>query len=108
MSILRSIFDHLVLPAKLPGKQEEDVEAISDEILKRLIHACERSHTFAEQPWSEAFYNLGTSLNICRRLHSGCLEKSSLVEQFGRLELNHILILYVVEQNAALLIRREI
>jgi hypothetical protein len=41
MALLESVFNHLVLPPKLPGQQDRDIEGIEQSILTRLIRACD-------------------------------------------------------------------
>ncbi|KAI1370598.1 hypothetical protein F4677DRAFT_437927 [Hypoxylon crocopeplum] len=105
---LHSIFNHLVLPPQLPGKQDPDIEDLPCSVLKRVIHACKALDALVDQPLSEAFQSVRASLDACLDLNTGRLEKTTLLEYFRHLEPNYTLILHVVEQNAALLIRREI
>ncbi|KAI0116069.1 hypothetical protein F4776DRAFT_319624 [Hypoxylon sp. NC0597] len=105
---LHTVFNHLVLPPQLPGNQDSDIQTLSLEISGRLIHACETVNALVDRPWSDAFEGLLASLNICGSLNSGRLEKSTLLKNLRNLEPNVTLVLYVVEQNAALLIRRDI
>ncbi|RYP37538.1 hypothetical protein DL767_002846 [Monosporascus sp. MG133] len=41
MASLESVFNHLVLPPKLPGRQDPDIEGVTHSILTRLIRACD-------------------------------------------------------------------
>ncbi|KAI0977550.1 hypothetical protein F4678DRAFT_455700 [Xylaria arbuscula] len=107
MDLLRAVFNHLVLPHQVPGGQDSDVEAISHDVLKRIIHACETIDAVIDSPWSEAFQSLRASLDACLSLNSGRLERSTMLEHFSQLEQTHMLILHVVEQNSALLVRRD-
>ncbi|KAK6953233.1 hypothetical protein Daesc_005533 [Daldinia eschscholtzii] len=106
MDLLQAVFNHLVLPPQLPGSQDSDIEALSYDVLARIIRTCETLGSLVESTWSEAFQTLGASLKSCLALHSGRLEKSALLAHFRELQPNHMLILHVTEQNAALLIRR--
>ncbi|KAI1211128.1 uncharacterized protein F4807DRAFT_25762 [Annulohypoxylon truncatum] len=108
MDMLQSIYNHLVLPPQLPGEQDENIEIISHEIGKRILAACDGVGSLVDQPWSQAFQCLRVSLATCIDLNTGRLEKTTLLKHFHRLEPNHMLILHVVEQNAALIIRREV
>ncbi|KAI1134677.1 hypothetical protein F5Y05DRAFT_422056 [Hypoxylon sp. FL0543] len=108
MHQLHAVFNHLVLPPQVPGKQDSDVEALSREVCLRLIHACETVTALVEQPWTDEFQHLLTTLNTCVGLNSGGLEKSLLIKTLRNLEPNSMLVLYVADQNSALLIRRDI
>ncbi len=107
MDLLHAVFNHLVLPPQVPGGQDADVEAISHDVLKRIIRACETIDAVIDSPWSEAFQSLRASLNACVSLNSGRLERSTMLEHFSQLDQTNMLILHVVEQNSALLIRRD-
>ncbi|KAH6608878.1 hypothetical protein Trco_002224 [Trichoderma cornu-damae] len=105
---LRSILDHAVLPSKLPGTQEENCDEIAHDFLKRLLHACEAVKGMAAGlPFAGALHTLSESLQTCGNLNQEQLDRKTLLLQFSQLKPRHVLICYVVEQNAAILIRRE-
>ncbi|RYP29500.1 hypothetical protein DL767_006690 [Monosporascus sp. MG133] len=107
MHLLHAVFNHLVLPPQLPGAQDANIEDVSHDVLARIIRACKTINASVDAPWSEAFRSLEASFEACLALNSGRLEKSTMLKHFSNLQPNHMLILYVVEQNAALLVRRE-
>jgi hypothetical protein len=100
--------DHAILLPKVPGNKEENYEEISEDLLKRLLRACSLAEDLASQPHSEALRALSESLQICRVLNRGRLEKETMLQHFAQIKPQNVLILHVVEQNAAILIRREI
>ncbi|KAL7807758.1 hypothetical protein V8C44DRAFT_351181 [Trichoderma aethiopicum] len=108
MASIRSIIDHAVLPPKTPGAKEDDYDAISSEFLKRLLNACEKLKHLAAPPLADALRSLSESLQACRALNRGRLDKEALLKQFSLLKPDVTLVCHVVEQNAAILIRREI
>lgn len=108
MVLLESVFNHLVLPPKLPGHRDIDFEGIERSILTRLIGACDTLGKFTGQAFRGTWASVGYSLQICLNTNPGRLEKASVLQEFCNLQRNGLLILYVVEQNAALLIRRHI
>ncbi|KAL6877133.1 hypothetical protein J3F83DRAFT_759426 [Trichoderma novae-zelandiae] len=108
MASLRSIIDHAVLPPKLPGEKEDNYDAISNELLKRLLDACEKLKPLAGPQLADALHSLSESLGACGALNQGRLDKVTLLEHLRALGPNGVLICYVVEQNAAVLVRREI
>ncbi|PTB55328.1 hypothetical protein M431DRAFT_83309 [Trichoderma harzianum CBS 226.95] len=107
MASLKPIIDHAVLPPKLPGEKEENYQEISDEILRRLIRACEKVESLASLPFADAFHSLSESLQTCMNLNQGRLDRDALLKHFSQLRPNTVLICYVVEQNAAVFIRLE-
>ncbi|KAF8867182.1 hypothetical protein BDZ45DRAFT_609382 [Acephala macrosclerotiorum] len=108
MALLESVFNHLVLPPKLPGQRDIDIESIEQNILTRLIRACDILGKFIDQQFAETWASLRHSLRVCLNINPGRLEKASLLQEFRNLQRNDLLILHVVEQNAALLIRHHI
>ncbi|KAH0566486.1 hypothetical protein GP486_000104 [Trichoglossum hirsutum] len=106
MALLESIFNHLVLPPKLPGQQDEDKASIENSILSRLMHACDTLGNLSGHEFMQTWVTLHNSLSICSSANQGRLEKSSMLHNFRNFQQNDLLILHVVEQNAALLIRR--
>jgi len=108
MALLESLFNHLVLPPKLPGQQDTDIERINENILTRLIHACNTLRKLTGQEFADTWASISHSLRICLYLHQRRLEKRSIIHEFCNLQRNHVLILNIVEQNAALLVRRQV
>lgn len=108
MASLESIFNHLVLPPKLPSQQDTDKDSIESNILIRLINACDTLSKLSAEEFSQSWTSLRKSLRICGNVNLGRLEKTSMLPEFRNLQLNTLLILHVVEQNSALLIRRHL
>jgi len=108
MDLLESVFNHLVLPPKLPGHRDIDIEGIEQSILTRLIRACDTLGKITGEQFRETWTSIRYSLRICLNINPGRLEKTSLMQEFYNLQRDCLLILHVVEQNAALLIRRSI
>ncbi|KAJ3568031.1 hypothetical protein NPX13_g6562 [Xylaria arbuscula] len=104
--LLGQVFNHLVLPPEIPGSQDDDVDLVSQNVLSRLIQATEVAINLQpETLWQEAFRDIEDSLNVCFRLNRGRLERSSLLQHFKNLIPGRMLVLYLNEQNAGLLIR---
>lgn len=104
MATLDAVFNHMVLPPKLPGRQDSNLEDLSQDFLGRLLRSCKKLETFVPQRLRIAVSSLHDDLQLCRELNHGRLEKASLISALGKIE-EQSLILHVVEQNAALLIR---
>ena len=108
MAILESVFNHLVLPPRLPGQQDVDIEGIKQSILARLIRASDTLGKLTGQQFAETWSSVRHSLRVCLKINPGRLEKVSLLQEFEKLQPKHLLILHVVEQNAVLLIRQQV
>ncbi|ROW07311.1 hypothetical protein VMCG_03763 [Cytospora schulzeri] len=107
MSLLEGVFNHLVLPPKLPGRQDPHLEDESQDFVKRLIKAIDTLSIAATNTHMvDALVSVRQSLRLCSVLNRGRLDKDALIaafQKFGKEQL----ILHVIEQNAAILIRRD-
>ena len=106
MALLESVFNHLVLPPKLPGQRDIDIEGIERNILNRLIRACDTLGKLTGPEFTETWTSVGYSLRVCLNTNTGRLERVSMLREFCKLQRSDLITLFVVEQNAALLIRR--
>lgn len=105
MSLLEGVFNHLVLPPKLPGRQDPHLEDESQDFIKRLIKALDTLSAASKAHMNDALSSVRQSLCLCSVLNRGRLDKDSLFATFQKLG-EEQLVLHIVEQNAALLIRR--
>lgn len=109
--LLESLFHHVALPPRLPGKQEGNISQIGDALTDRLLSASrvmrdQMSGEFAESwnTWDVVRLSLQTSKILNR---GGKLDRNSLLTEFQSLGRNQVLILLITEQNAALTIRQQ-
>ena len=107
MAPLLTVFNHLVLPPKVPGEADTDSASIANAIGQRLVHACDTLITIAGRS-EDAWASIQHCLHACLRVNQGRLEKASLKLEFHNLQPGETLILHIVEQNAALLVRRDV
>ena len=100
-----SVFNHLVLPARVPGKPDEDTWRVSDDVLARISDACYKATAHARPAWSVAFQALQVSLDTCYELNElGRLDRTRMLAHFRSLSPGNVLVLHIAPQNAALLI----
>ncbi|KAH6649391.1 hypothetical protein F5144DRAFT_542592 [Chaetomium tenue] len=104
--LLESVFNHIVLPPKLPGRQDADLDAVGNNILTRLIHASETLAALPGQETQEAWQSVRQLLLTCLELHQDGFDKASLPNAFSQLGVGCPVILHIAEQNCAILIRR--
>lgn len=106
MSVFMEVFNHLVLPPQLPGKQDANIERIGDAIIVRLLQATSTLSRLASQEQTSPWYATRQYLRRCQSLHAlGRLEKQSLISKFRNFDQEQPLLLHVAEQNAALIVR---
>lgn len=102
---LEGVFNHLVLPPKLPGGEDPHLDEEAQDFVTRLIAAVVTLDSATNLAYTEPLSSLCQSLRLCGKLNRGCLDKDALAAAFKEFS-DAPLILYVVEQNAALIIRQ--
>ncbi|KAK8093106.1 uncharacterized protein PG998_014507 [Apiospora kogelbergensis] len=104
---LATIFEHLVLPVKLPGQQEENLEAIESDIVERMSRACKSLAEHTRPEYTAVWDSVRHTLHTCVDVNRGFLDRNRLQDWFQSLEVGHFLVLHIRCQNAGLLVRRE-
>jgi hypothetical protein len=101
-----AVYSHLVLPPRLPGRQDAKLIQIGNDLLERLIKATRLLASLSNQ--NGQWECLRRALQTCKVVNEGGkLNKASLLSTFRDLKDNDFLILHVTEQNAGLLVRRQ-
>jgi hypothetical protein len=107
LSLLESVFNHLVLPPRLPGAQDRSVHHIEQTLTTQVLEASCTIRDLTTSEISNVWDQIRRILITCRAVNNGSkLSKASLLTEFRSLEYKNLLILHVTEQNAALLIRK--
>jgi hypothetical protein len=106
LSSLVLLFNHIVLPPDLPCQGDKRDETLQKTIVQRLIHACQTLENAVDQEHAETWASVSRTLVSFNILNDGHLEKNSMVKAFESIKHEKPLVLYIVEQNAALIIRR--
>lgn len=105
--LLVEVFNHLVLPSKLPGQPFENPTSLLHELGRRLRNACVTLRPLVP---SKIWDTLIASLNIIINLNQDVLSREKLLGAFHLLaeaDSDTWLALYLLEQNAALLIHKD-
>lgn len=106
MSVFMEVFNHLVLPPQLPGKQDANIESTGDDIIIRLIQATSTLSRLFSQEQTAPWHEIRQYLRRCQSLHvHGRLDKLALISEFRNFNQEQPLLLHIAEQNAALIIR---
>lgn len=107
MASLAEVFNHLVLPPKLPGKEDTNIQRTNESVLARLMDATNTIGKLTNLEEPTIWCAIRRSLARCGSLHAlGRLDKQTLIAEFRLLEYGEPLFLHVVEQNAAIIVRR--
>jgi hypothetical protein len=106
MEVFEEVFNHLVLPPRLPGKQDAKIATTGIAIIVRLIQATSTLSQLGSEEQKSVWNTIGLNLRRYQSLHEdGRLEKLSLVSKFRNFDKEQPLLLHIAEQNAALIIR---
>ncbi|OLN95466.1 hypothetical protein CCHL11_05173 [Colletotrichum chlorophyti] len=106
-----ALYNHLVLPAKLPQQRDLDVRLVENALVERMIGAAKvmcgiglPDHAPAD---GKAWEALRQALVACRYLNrSGRVDKTSFLRELQQLGPDGSIILHIESQNAGLIIRR--
>ena len=106
-SILESLFDHVALPSRLPGKQESRIGRIASNLTECLLDASRTLGDLAKNEFGAHWEGIRRVLQTCKSIKvGGKLNKTSLLTECRNFERRDPLILHTAEQNTGLLIRR--
>ena len=108
-SLIRPIFYHVVLPPRLPGREDGarmQLE-LTEELFRRFKEAVRELRNDAGEQLKTKYTAVLSSLEASESVLSGQrMTERSLQPQLGKLEASVPLILHIVQQNAGLLIWR--
>ncbi|ATZ54876.1 hypothetical protein BCIN_11g01980 [Botrytis cinerea B05.10] len=105
-SIMESLVSHIVLPPRLPGKDDRN-EGLESAIVDHFIVASRAMRSITRDKMSENWDWIRRSLETAKLLNArGRLSRDTLLSEFQSLQKNVCLILNIAEQNAGLLIYR--
>jgi len=104
-SLLESVFNHVVLPPKLPGRRDLNGQAVESSLQTRLLGACEALCALPAQKAQRCWQFVRQQLLICLDLHRCRFDRVSIERAFCSLSADCPVVLYIEEQNCAILIR---
>ena len=104
-SLLESVFNHVVLPPKLPGCRDPNDQAVGDNLQTRLLGACEALRALPGQRAHRCWRFVRQQLLICLDLHRCRFDRASIRRAFSSLSVDCPVVLYIEEQNCAILVR---
>lgn len=105
--LLEAQFNHLVLPARVPSKRDDNLADIEAALTDRLLEA---TRILRDSTDSDGYLDWDSVRRILLTVKDlnlgGKLDKLGLGLEFHRLDYGSPLILHVAEQNAGVLVRR--
>lgn len=107
--LLECLVNHVALPPRLPGKQEENVIQIEQDLLARLQDAVRVLRDLYDGGLGDHWDRVRLVLEICKTLNARRkLDKARMLVEFERLQRDVPLILHVTEQNTGLIVWRQL
>jgi hypothetical protein len=109
ISLSDAVFNHLVLPAKLPQQQDSDIDSVEGTIISAVLQACKIvAKCGADDVEDPTWVSIIRSIQACSEIHhDGRLDRAELLGRLRHLAPGDSLILHIQTQNAGLLIRRD-
>ncbi|KAL1610088.1 hypothetical protein SLS60_001753 [Paraconiothyrium brasiliense] len=106
---LLQLYNHVALPRDVPGKEDSNLVAIEAALLDRILRAVEEIAPLVPQDHTQFIDAIKGTLTSSRAINvGGTLDKDILVKEIDQLSDQRALLLYVKEQNAALLVYKDI
>jgi hypothetical protein len=107
--VLTLTFNHVVLPPRLPGRQdsEAEVQDVQKDLVHRVLDALESLKGSLDEKAVTVWEAVEKALNICKEVnHDECINEASLLNALAELQQDSAIILYVATQNACILLRK--
>ncbi|KAF2276617.1 uncharacterized protein EI97DRAFT_450390 [Westerdykella ornata] len=102
------LFHHICLPRDVPGHQSDSMERVDAELLHRLIQAVKAIAPFLPLEHHGSVDAVRIALTTAKLLNVEAeMDRKILLKEFRELDARNSLILFIAEQNAAILIYRE-
>ena len=103
---LETLFSHIALPPRLPGRQDTGLNRVERALVERLLDATIKLSRLPHNNFVNKWESLRRSLETCKQVNSGGrLTKTSLLTALRELQGQDFIALHIREQNAALIIR---
>ena len=104
-ALLERLYYHLVLPRKLPGREDNYLDKLQAALCDRFIDALKHLIPLASLEVQSQLDTVRCSVQTSRALNIGArLNRVSLLKELSRIECNNALILCITEQNAGVVI----
>ncbi|KAI9701732.1 MAG: hypothetical protein M1820_006360 [Bogoriella megaspora] len=106
--MLDSVFNHIVLPPKLPGGEERNLDLTEQDLISRILDACRTIRDRLSPEEYAHWDSLRRSLESSKRVNSGRkINKDSLLFELRQMLDGDFLILHVTQQNAGILLEKQ-
>ena len=104
--ILELAFNHVVLPPKLPGKQDGNIEDVEKKLFSLILRGTNAMKSCAGDDDLFIWQDIEKALRTCGHVNKDrYVNKTALMNIFHHFEDENAVILHITEQNTGLLIR---
>lgn len=104
-ALLFHVYNHVVLPRNVPGRENSNLYQVESEIGRRLTNATKQLAQHAPLDDLAHLDTIRLMLSTCTAINiDGKIDKTMLIRELRQLEDRQALALHVTEQNAGLLI----
>ena len=105
--ILRLVFNHIVLPPLLPGKNDDSAEDVERDLTRRMTDAVKILRNNSGNDTAAVWQSIEESLQALHSItEDSHINKVSLLSCLQGLQPDNAIILHIALQNAGLLIRQ--
>jgi hypothetical protein len=105
--ILDALYNHLILPPRLPAKEDGKVDQVEFQLMSRLLNTAHLVRDQTRHIYASQYDVIVRSLKSCCNMNANhTLNKRAMLHELAVLQSPGVLILHVAEQNAGLLIWR--
>ena len=104
---LELLFNHIVLPPRLPSQHDSSVHNIDKDISQHALNATNTLLGACEGDYWDVWDRVKMSLELCHAVHTnGHVDRLALMEAFSKMENDMAIILHIEKQNSGLYIQQ--
>ena len=104
---LELIYNHIVLPPRLPSQHDSSVHDIDKHIAQHALNATNTLLGASESDHRDVWDRVKMSLDLCHAVHTnGHVDRFALMDAFSKMEENVGIILHIEKQNSGLYIQQ--
>ncbi|KAB8269441.1 hypothetical protein BDV30DRAFT_251350 [Aspergillus minisclerotigenes] len=104
---LELLFNHIVLPPRLPSQHDSSAHNIDKEISQHALNATNTLLGASEGDYWDVWDRVKMSLELCHAVHTnGHVDRLALMETFSKMESDMAIILHIEKQNSGLYIQQ--
>ncbi|RAQ59819.1 hypothetical protein COH20_002093 [Aspergillus flavus] len=104
---LELLFNHIVLPPRLPSQHDSSVHNIDKDISQHALNATNTLLGASEGDYWDVWDRVKMSLELCHAVHTnGHVDRLALMEAFSKMENDMAIILHIEKQNSGLYIQQ--